>query len=269
MGNTQGIKLESIENNKILNSIKIIENKSIIPYVHYIIKLNRFQVENFPKNHFVKEFTITNILTEKQNVIKIDNMELGYFFKDLKFKYIEIPELNQFILITKIMENSLSEQINIKENLTLLLGDKDKYFTSTSDIEKNLSHEKYQFLFYDIIEEISFFVDFKEIYDNKKIKENKNSETNSLNKEKISLGFECGIISRLGLLKIINTNNENKLNENTQIKKENIKDEIYSIENYIDENNSLKKQKENNKNDGIYNFLLIFKKNLKLNVKFN
>jgi len=190
MGNSQGLKIKNYDNNEILRDIRLHDNQKIIPYVHFILKLNRFQVENFPKNHLIKEFTLINIITERQNVIHIDSMESGYFLKDLEYSFENIPEKNEFILITKVLEKSASEDFKIKPNYTILLGDEEKYFDSLDNISSNLKSNKYKFLFYDISENKTFSLDYTNFFQ-------------KLPVDKISLGIECGNISRLKLLKLL------------------------------------------------------------------
>ncbi len=200
MGNTQGLKIKNYSNSEVIKGIKINENNQrLIPYVHFITKLNRFQVENFPKQHLIREFTVINFVTEKQNVVHIDSTESGFFLKGLEYSFEPIPDKSGFILITNIIENSASEGTAIKPNYTLLLGDEEKYFDSLENIAENLESKKFKFLFFDFSESKSFIIDYTE-----RFKENDENKDNKDNKDRqISLGIECGNISRLRLLKLI------------------------------------------------------------------
>jgi len=193
MGNAQGLKIKNHDNNEIIRDVKTNENQRIIPYIHFITKLNRFQVENFPKNHLIREFTIVNFITEKQNVIRVDSMEAGFFLKGLEYSFGSIPERTEFILITNVLENSASQATKIKPNFTLLLGDEIKYFDSLENIAENLNAKIFKFVFFDITESKTFVIDYSEKF----IKHGEN------NKDKICLGIECGNISKLRLLKLM------------------------------------------------------------------
>lgn len=227
MGNSNGIKIKNCENNEVIRDIKLKDNQKIIPFVHYIVKLNRFQVENFPKEHLVKEFTILDFITEKHNVIHIDKMELGCFINGLDYSYGEIPDKNQFILITHVLDNSPSKQFNIKPNYTLLLGDEDNYFDSVDMINHNIKNKKFKFVFYDLLSNHTFIADYKDKFQDLEI-------------EKITLGIECGHISRLRLLKIIDKSSKSTNEQNHSEKLENAfldekdmnldKDDNFSIE---------------------------------------
>lgn len=210
MGNIQGLKIKNYSNSELIKDIKINENNQrIIPYVHFITKLNRFQVENFPKQHLIREFTLINFITEKQNVIHIESMEAGFFLKGLEYSFEPIPEKSEFILITNVIEKSASQGTAIKPNYTLLLGDEEKYFDSPENIAENLKAKKFKFLYFDVSESKSFFVDYSKKFklekEFEKDKKNGNdNENNHMDNEKqISLGIECGTISRLRLLKLI------------------------------------------------------------------
>ncbi len=238
MGNAQGLKIKDFSKNEILPSIKISnKNLSILPYIHFITKLNRFQVANFPKNHLIKEFTIKNIITEKENVIHIDRMESGYFLNGLEYSFESFPEKAEFILITNLLENSISKNFfgeKIKENYTILLGDEQKYFESLDEIGDNINKRSFKFVFFNFFENKTFVLDYSKAFTD--------LDFNNCGKnDKVTLGIECGLISRLRLLKLLDKKQiENKVN----------KDEIIDRNlNDFNSNKDIRKKVEQEKNE--------------------
>ena len=166
MGNAIALKIKNINQNNILKEILFDNDKKILEYVYYITKINKFYVQNFRKNSSIKEFTISNILTKKEFNIVIERVESGLFFQGLEYIVKEMPLMNKVILITQVVENSPSHFNNIESNFTLLLGNTNKYFSSISDIEKDILDKKATFIFYNFVKEEVREINF-DLYRNK------------------------------------------------------------------------------------------------------
>ena len=122
MGNAHALKIKHIHDHNILKEIVFGVNNKIVPYVHYITKINKYFVENFRNGTIIKEFTILNIITGKENNIAIEHVESGYFFDGLEYSLEEIPKLDKILFISNVIEKSHAERIGVNPNSTILLG---------------------------------------------------------------------------------------------------------------------------------------------------
>lgn len=180
MGTTYGIKLLQISSNHTLGKVTFLGNKTIIPYIYYIIKFNHLPIPPYPYSQMVQEITITNIFTKKENVIQISPGEIdSLLLEGVTYTYEECPMLESVLLISSVPKNSLSDKKGIVKERMILLGTKTKFFSKIDHVEEEINKGNLIFLFYDFINETIINVDFG-LYQNK---------------DKIQMGFECQMIS--------------------------------------------------------------------------
>ena len=116
MGSSLGLKIKSIEKNETIKSITFMANKyHIVPYVYFITKINNF-VEEFRKNQIVKNFTVYNVITQKEYTISIEYMQSDafkeiYCIDDKKERYNKIYKLISSVYDNKISKKSSSKSI--------------------------------------------------------------------------------------------------------------------------------------------------------------
>ena len=221
MGNSIGIKLISISNNQILNSIIFPEtNNKIIPYIYFISKINDIFIQNFNKSNIINKITLFNIITLKETNINLNKTTTENILKDVNYLVCKYPNINNFLLISNVIKNSFSEKKKIKKNKMILIGTDKKYFNDINDITESLNDKKSKFIFYN----------FEEDY----LLEINNEE----NKEE-NLGFEIQEMKRESFIKFYIEYNQEK-----RIEKK-IKEERLKMEKLIEE----KKIKENEKNN--------------------
>lgn len=187
MGNVYGIKILKIKENGLLNDVIFAENKTILPYIYYITKINKFYVENFRKGSIIKEFTILNIFDRKEYSISIEHVESGYFFDSLEYKFGEIPKIERMLRVSKVLEEGLAHSYGIKAQQTILLGSECEYFQSFKNLEDEILKKKSCLYFYDFIDN--------------KIK-NLTFDVNNDNVD-VKLGIECELVNVTELSKII------------------------------------------------------------------
>ena len=140
MGSSLGLKIKSIEKNETIKSITFMANKyNIVPYVYFITKINNF-VEEFRKNQIVKNFTVYNVITQKEYTISIEYMQSDAFLKGIEYERKEFPQLNQFLLISNVAKNSMSDKCGIIKDEMILLGNKSNYFTAINDVVMDVQY---------------------------------------------------------------------------------------------------------------------------------
>ena len=221
MGNSIGIKLISISNNEILNSIIFPEtNNKIIPYIYFISKINDIFIENFNKSNIIHKITLFNIITLKETNVNLNKTTTENILKNVNYLVCKYPNINNFLLISNVIKNSFSERKKIKKNKMILIGTDKKYFNNINDIMESLNDKKNKLIFYN----------FEEDY----LLEINNEENKDEN-----LGFEIQEMKRESFLKFYIEYNQEK-----RIEKK-IKEERLKMEKLIEEKN--KKNKENEK----------------------
>jgi hypothetical protein len=221
MGNVYGIKILKIKENGLLNDVIFAENKTILPYIYYITKINKFYVENFRKGSIIKEFTLLNIFDMKEYSISIEHVESGYFFDSLEYKFVEIPKIETLLRISKVLEEGIAHSHGLKPQQTILLGNKNDYFQNFKSLEDEILKNKSILYFYDFVENkiknLSFEADH-----------NKN----------VKLGIECELIRLSEFSNVLNEtlislekiNNEFKENIVELLKEPNLTEEIPKTE---------------------------------------
>jgi hypothetical protein len=177
MGSSYALKIKEIKDSNILKEIVFNENKRIVEYLYFITKINKYLIENFRKNSLIKEFTIKNVLTNKEVNIVIERVESGYFFQGLTYSIDVLPQLEQVLIVSKVLENSLAEKEKLQNDIYIILGNENSYFKSISDIEQEIIKSNAKFICYNIVTENIMFVDFEKYRD--ELKEN------------FVLGMEC------------------------------------------------------------------------------
>ena len=223
MGNSIGIKLISISNNQILNSIIFPEtNNKIIPYIYFISKINDIFIQNFNKSNIINKITLFNIITLKETNINLNKTTTENILKDVNYLVCKYPNINNFLLISNVIKNSFSEKKKIKKNKMILIGTDKKYFNNINDIMESINDKKSKFIFYN----------FEEDY----LLEINNEENKDEN-----LGFEIQEMKRESFIKFYIEYNQEKRKEKK------IKEERLKIEKLIEEKN--KKIKEDEKNN--------------------
>ena len=187
MGSSLGLKIKSIEKNETIKSITFMANKyHIVPYVYFITKINNF-VEEFRKNQIVKNFTVYNVITQKEYTISIEYMQSDAFVKGIEYERKELPQLNQFLLISNVAKNSISDKCGIIKDEMILLGNKSNYFTAINDVVMDVQNKKEEFVFYNFKKDYMIVINFTE----KRIEMKCEGE---------GLGFECQEISRINFI---------------------------------------------------------------------
>ena len=187
MGSSLGLKIKSIEKNETIKSITFMANKyHIVPYVYFITKINNF-VEEFRKNQIVKNFTVYNVITQKEYTISIEYMQSDAFVKGIEYERKEFPQLNQFLLISNVAKNSISDKCGIIKDEMILLGNTSNYFTAINDVVMDVQNKKEEFVFYNFKKDYMIVINFTE----KRIEMKCEGE---------GLGFECQEISRINFI---------------------------------------------------------------------
>ena len=188
MGSSLGLKIKSIEKNETIKSITFMANKyHIVPYVYFITKINNIFVEEFRKNQIVKNFTVYNVITQKEYTISIEYMQSDVFVKGIEYEGKEFPQLNQFLLISNVAKNSISDKCGIVKDEMILLGNKSNYFTTINDVVMDVQNKKEEFVFYNFKKDYMIVINFTE----------KRKEVKC---EGDGLGFECQEISRINFI---------------------------------------------------------------------
>ena len=265
MGNSIGIKLISISNNEILNSIIFPEtNNKIIPYIYFISKINDIFIQNFNKSNIIHKITLFNIITLKETNINLNNTTTENILKDVNYLVCKYPNINNFLLISNVIKNSFSEKKKIKKNKMILIGTDKKYFNNINDITESLNDKKSKFIFYN----------FEEDY----LLEINNEENKDEN-----LGFEIQEMKRESFLKFYIEYNQEKriekkikeerlkmeklIEEKNKKNKENEKQNFFDNENQINNNNN--NENNNNKENNINNINIIKEKENKTEILNN
>jgi hypothetical protein len=160
MGNALALKIHHIGDTNLLKTILFSDNQPIVPYIHYITKINNYYPENIRKNLVINQFTIFDILTRKEYVIRIERVESTLFFDRLSFTLDTVPIIQNFLLVTKVFNGSLAELKALKPHINILLGLENEYFTKFEDVEKAIKNKQNKFIFYDFLNEKIDLLDF-------------------------------------------------------------------------------------------------------------
>ena len=265
MGNSIGIKLISISNNEILNSIIFPEtNNKIIPYIYFISKINDIFIENFNKSNIIHKITLFNIITLKETNVNLNKTTTENILKNVNYLVCKYPNINNFLLISNVIKNSFSERKKIKKNKMILIGTDKKYFNNINDIMESLNDKKNKLIFYN----------FEEDY----LLEINNEENKDEN-----LGFEIQEMKRESFLKFYIEYNQEKriekkikeerlkmeklIEEKNKKNKENEKQNFFDNENQINNNNN--NENNNNKENNINNINIIKEKENKTEILNN
>lgn len=178
MGNTLGLKITKIGECNILKDVVFSQDKKVLPYLHYIIKINKFYVENFIKGSVIREFTIKDVIRDKDFTIAIERMESGLFFEGLSYLLEQVPKLERVLFISNVLYDSPSNIRGVRAGQTILLGNEKRYFECLENVEEQITSSNAKFIFYDFLEEKVYFVDFEEFRQG-------NNE--------LKMGFECEV----------------------------------------------------------------------------
>jgi hypothetical protein len=160
MGNVLAIKIHHIHDTSILKAILFSEDQKIVPFIHFITKINNYHPENLRKGLIIHEFTIFNILTRKDNVIRIERVESRLFFDGLIFTLDPIPHFQNCLQVTKVLDGSLAHLKALKPDTSILLGIENQYFSKFEDVDIALNKKEKKFLFYDFLQEKVNIIDF-------------------------------------------------------------------------------------------------------------
>jgi hypothetical protein len=178
MGNTLGLKITKIGECNLLKDVVFAQDKKVLPYLHYIVKINKFYVENFIKGSIIREFTIKDVVREKEFTIAIERVESGLFFDGLGYLLEQVPKLERVLFISNVLYDSPSNIKGVRAGQTILLGNEKRYFDSLDNVEQEILSNNAKFLFYDFIDEKVYYIDFEEFRDS-------NSG--------LKMGFECEV----------------------------------------------------------------------------
>ena len=130
MGNAQALKITGIDDNNLVKEIVFSDNRRVLPFVHFIVKINKYFVENFMTGTIVREFTIRDLLRDKEFSIAIDRVESGLFFEGLQYSLESPPKIVSALFITKVVENSPAALHKVKAHQTILIGNESIYFNN-------------------------------------------------------------------------------------------------------------------------------------------
>lgn len=197
MGNTLGLKITKIGECNILKDVVFSQDKKVLPYLHYIVKINKFYVENFIKGSVIREFTIKDVIRDKDFTIAIERMESGLFFEGLSYLLEQVPKLERVLFISNVLYDSPSNIRGVRAGQTILLGNEKRYFDCLENVEEEITSSNAKFIFYDFLEEKVYFIDFEEFRQGS---------------SELKMGFECEV--RL-LKEIFNSNGRVILKEKT------------------------------------------------------
>jgi hypothetical protein len=178
MGNTLGLKITKIGECNLLKDVVFAQDKKVLPYLHYIVKINKFYVKNFIKGSIIREFTIKDVVREKEFTIAIERVESGLFFDGLGYLLEQVPKLERVLFISNVLYDSPSNIKGVRAGQTILLGNEKRYFDSLDNVEQEILSNNAKFLFYDFIDEKVYYIDFEEFRDS-------NSG--------LKMGFECEV----------------------------------------------------------------------------
>jgi hypothetical protein len=162
MGNAYALKIKKINDNNLLKDIVFNNEQRIVEYIYFITKINKFYVENFRRGSIISDFTICNIFNRKEHNIVIDRVEAGYFFEGLEYSIEYVPSIEKVLIISKVIENTVSYDKQIRPNVTMILGNDKNYFSKISDIENELTNKNANFIFYDFENEKIFSINFED-----------------------------------------------------------------------------------------------------------
>jgi hypothetical protein len=229
MGNVLAIKIHHIHDTSILKAILFSEDQKIVPYIHFITKINNYYPENLRKGLVIHEFTIFNILTRKDYVIRIERVESRLFFDGLVFTLDPIPHIQQFLQVTKVLDGSPAHLKALKPDNSIILGIENQYFSKFEEVDICLNKKEKKFLFYDFLQEKVNIIDFNfEGYGD-------------------YLGFECELKSIQEICNIIKNRKYENSSKNKcifEIKNDCMNEKLFANDGFSE--NSLLSSKENN-----------------------
>ncbi len=221
MGNALALKIKHIHDTNLLKAVRWGHDEKLLPFVHFITKINGYYVENLRKGMIISEFTLLNFITRKEAKIRIERVESKLFFEALIFSLEVIPSVSSLLMVTKVVRDGLADSKGVKEKM-ILLGGEGRYFQAFADVEEAIRKQEKLFVFYEFEEGKVNLIEFRG--------------------EDATLGFECEVVTLPEIAKLIEKKAEKDFSG--RVFKNRDKDDLnFTVENVKNYNNN-----ENDKN---------------------
>lgn len=166
MGGIQAYQIIQYTNESFMTEIRLINNATIVPYLFYIVKVNRKQVTEytFTQEKFVKEISVYNVLMKKDYTILIDPITIEEFKRNITLSYGLIPDIKEVMIVKEIFPNGLSHRLGVELN-SIILGSVIKrnffFLEGLESISVLLKRKQCNLTLYNPTSDLCYYIDYE------------------------------------------------------------------------------------------------------------